>query len=95
MICVLPFRSIRASARPLDRWSSKTHAPTASGVAMTQSSGLPNASHQARIVRRSRLLGARPPIGCVCMKPMTSRRDSSRRSVHAPSAATLAGAPLR
>jgi hypothetical protein len=41
------------------------------------------------------VLGARPPIGCVCMNPMTSRRDSSRRNVHAPSAATLTGAPLR
>jgi hypothetical protein len=31
----------------------------------------------------------------VCMNPTTSRRDSSRRNVHAPSATTLAGAPLR
>ena len=29
---------------------------------MTQISGLPNASHQARMVRTSRVLGASPPI---------------------------------
>jgi hypothetical protein len=75
--------------------SSNRHAAIASGVAMTQMSDLPNASHQARMVRTSRRLGASPPIGCVCMKPTTSPRCSSRRSVHAPSAVTVATSPHR
>jgi hypothetical protein len=91
----LPTTRTSAMRVPLEAYPSNTHPPIASGVAITHSNRLPNASHQARIVRTSRMLGARPPIGCVCMNPITSPRVSSRRSAHFASAATLATSPQR
>jgi hypothetical protein len=91
----LPATRTSATRVPPDAYPSKIHPPIASGVAITHNRRFPNASHHARIVRTSRALGARPPIGCVCMNPMTSPRVSSRRSAHFASAATLAGSPQR
>jgi hypothetical protein len=88
-------RRALASRTPADVQSSNRHAAMSRGVAMTQIRRLPSASHHARMVRTSRELGDRPPIGCVCMKPTTSPRDSSRASVQAPSATTLTAAPAQ
>ena len=80
--------STAASARPREAKPSNRQATSRRGVAIAQSSGLPSASHHARIVRTSRALGLVPPMGCVCMKPTTSPRASSRASVQRPSAHT-------
>ena len=73
---------------------SNTYPAIPSLPTITHSSGLPNAPHHPRIVRKSRALGDAVIPGCVCRKPTTSPRFSSRSITHAGSNATLAGCPV-
>jgi hypothetical protein len=76
----------RSYASASNRYAAIPSLPT-----ITHNSGLPNAPHHPRIVRRSRELGDAVIPGCVCRKPTTSPRFSSRCITHAGSNATLAG----
>ena len=86
--------STAISRSPLDSSSSKRHATRPLVPSITQSIGFPKQLTQARIVSRSRRLGAAFVAGCVCRKPTTSPRRSSRSMTAAASNSTSTGAPV-
>ena len=82
-----------AKRSPREASLSKQNPARPSVPAIRQSRGLPKALTQACIVAMSRGLGLAGKSGCVCRKPMMSRRFSSRVRTATPSNSTRVESP--